>query len=105
MIYSAATAILLTRGIRIHPPDIPKKTLDSFKKHLVDSGFLDVELLGIYKRMIIRAAELLGLFQQEKLKRGNFVYRTIPQANIQPAKESIEHAQTFVRHVVSVLEK
>lgn len=55
--------------------------------------------------MIVRADELLGLFQREKAKRGLFTYKSIPQADLEPAEESIQHAQTFVRHVVSVLEK
>jgi uncharacterized protein (UPF0332 family) len=104
-IFYAAKAILLTKNIKTDLPEVHKKTLEEFKKNFVDSGILDVELLKIYNRMIIRADELLGLFQQEKKKRGEFVYKTLPQANIEPAQESIENAKKFVSHIKMVVEK
>ena len=55
--------------------------------------------------MIVRADELLGLFQQEKRKRGQFTYKTIPQSNIEPAEESIKNAKKFVSHIKQIIEK
>lgn len=104
-IFYAAKAILLNKGIKTNSPEIHRKTFEAFRKELVDNGELDVELLKIYKAMIVRAEELLGLFGREKWKRGHFTYQTIAQANILPAKESISNAQKFIRNIMQVLEK
>ncbi len=103
-IFYSAKAILLTKNIKTYAPNIHKKTLDAFKENFVDSGILDVELLKIYNEMIVKADDLLGLFQQEKKKRGEFVYKTIPQANKEPAEESINNAKKFVSHIKMVIE-
>ena len=84
-IFYAAKAILLTKGIKTEMPDVHKKTLDAFKEHLVDTGILDIKLLEVYKKLIIRAEGLLSIFRYEKKKRGDFTYSTIPQANKEPA--------------------
>lgn len=104
-IFYTAKAMLLTKNIKTESPEIHKKTFESFKKEFVDSGILDVELLNIYKKMIIRADELLQIFKDEKWKRGHFTYKTIPQANKEPAKESIEKAMKFIKNIKQVLEK
>lgn len=104
-IFYSAKAILLTKRIKTDLPSVHKKTLEEFKKHFVDSGVLDVELFKIYNEMIIKADELLGLFEQEKKKRGQFIYKTLPQANIEPAQESINNAKKFVSHIKMIVEK
>lgn len=104
-IFYSAKAILLTKNIKTYSPEIHKKTLEAFKEHFVDSGILDLELLKIYNQLIIRADELLGLFEQEKRKRGNFTYNTIAQANIKPANESIESAKKFVSNIKKIIER
>ena len=65
---------------------------------------MDVELLNIYKKMIVKADELLQIFKDEKWKRGHFTYQTIPQANKEPAEQSIQNAVTFVKNIRLVLE-
>jgi hypothetical protein len=67
-------------------------------------GVVDVELLRIYERLLVRADTLLNIFEVEKGKRGKFTYRTLPQANREPAKESADNAQTFFRHVFKLCE-
>lgn len=104
-IFYSAKAILLIRSIKTYAPEVHKKTLDEFKKNFVDSGILDFELLKIYKKMIIRADELLFLFKKEKRKRGQFIYKTIPQANIEPAEESIENAKKFLINIKKIIDK
>ena len=83
-------------------PEEHKKAFEEFKK-FVDSGELDVELLKIYQEALVRAELLLGIFKEEKKKRGKFTYRKIPQANKEPAKVSINHAETFYRHVFNII--
>ena len=70
-----------TKNIKTTAPEVHKKTYEAFKEQFVDSGVLDIELLNIYKKMIIRADELLQIFKDEKWKRGHFTYQTISQAN------------------------
>ncbi|MBU4241820.1 MAG: hypothetical protein KKA65_05035 [Nanoarchaeota archaeon] len=59
----------------------------------------DVELLKIYEEMLIKADSLLHIFKHEKNKRGKFTYRKLPQANLEPAKESLENAKYFFKHI------
>ncbi len=103
-IFYAAKAILLTKNIKTSAPEIHKKTFDEFKKNFVDTGILDVKLLEIYKKMVIRADELLEIFKDEKWKRGNFTYNTIPQANRAPAEDSLKNAKLFVSNIIKVIQ-
>ena len=101
-IFYMARAYLSIKGIIITAPKEHKKTFEEFKK-FVDNGELDVELLKIYQKAIIRAEVLLGILKEEKSKRGEFTYRTLPQANETPAQESIKNAQFFYKHIYAVL--
>jgi hypothetical protein len=91
--------------VKTKPPEIHKKTYEEFKKRFVDSSILDIELLKIYKIMIIRADDLLFLFRTEKKKRGQFTYHTIAQANIPYAEESINNARKFVTNINEIIRK
>lgn len=101
-IFYSAKAVLLAKGIKTSAPDIHKKTFDAFKEHFVDTGVLDLKLLEIYRRMVVRADDLLEIFRDEKWKRGNFTYNTIPQANREAAEDSIQNAKTFVSNINKV---
>lgn len=103
-IFYAAKAYLLTKGIKTEPPEEHRKTFDEFSR-LVDKGVIDVELLKIYEQMLVKADTLLGIFEKEKGKRGKFTYRTLPQANKEPAEESVRNAQTFFRHIYNLCEE
>ncbi|MCX6710968.1 MAG: HEPN domain-containing protein [Candidatus Woesearchaeota archaeon] len=102
-IFYSAKGILLTKGIKTSAPEVHRKTFEAFKENLVDTGILDVRILEIYKRMAIRADELLEIFKDEKWKRGNFTYNTIPQANKEPAENSLRNAKTFVSSISKVI--
>ena len=102
-IFYGAKAYLLKKGIEVSAPEEHKKAYAEFKK-FVETGELDVELLKIYQEALVRAEYLLGIFEEEKKKRGKFTYRTMPQANKEPAKESIEHAKTFYKHIFILLQ-
>ncbi|MFH2020405.1 MAG: hypothetical protein ABIJ34_03260 [archaeon] len=103
-IFYGAKAYLSVKGTEVFAPEEHKKAFDEFKK-FVESGEIDVELLNIYQKAVVQAEYLLGIFREEKKKRGEFTYRTIPQANKEPAKESIEHARTFFKHIYALLLK
>lgn len=102
-IFYAAKALLLTKGIKTEVPEEHKKTLDEFKKNFVDTQELDVSLLRIYKKMMVRADELLGIFKKEKRKRVEFTYQTIPQANKEPAEDSLKNSKFFVSNIMKVI--
>jgi len=104
-IFYAAKAMLLTKKIKTFAPEVHKKTYLAFKEQFVDSGILDIELLNIYKKMILRADELLQIFKDEKWKRGHFTYQTIPQANKEPANQSIQNAANFLKNIKTIIEK
>ena len=55
--------------------------------------------------MIVRADELLQIFKDEKWKRGHFTYKTISQANVEPAKESMDNTIKFLANIKAVIEK
>lgn len=103
-IFYSAKAFLYAKGITTSAPDEHRKTLDEFEK-LAMSGQIDAELLKIYKEIIVKAEELLGIFVKEKSKRGKFTYKTLPQANLEPAKESLENAESFYKNINLVVRK
>lgn len=97
-IFYSAKAFLYTKGIRTKVPEEHRKTLDHFEE-FVKSGEIDKELLIIYKDVVVKAEELLGIFIKEKGKRGEFTYKKLPQANKDPAKESLERAEKFLHNI------
>ena len=103
-IFFSAKAMLSNKGIHTYFPDEHKKTLEEFEK-MVDSGEIDMELLKIYKEMVVKADELLGIFRLEKSKRGKYTYTMLPQANMEPAKESVEHAEKFMKNINLIIKK
>ncbi|MBU1199821.1 MAG: HEPN domain-containing protein [Nanoarchaeota archaeon] len=104
-IFYAAKALLLIKGIETKAPEVHKKTFEEFKQKFVDTKELDVSLLKIYKKMMVRADELLEIFKDEKWKRGHFTYQTIPQANKEPAEDSLKNAKFFVSNIMRVIKE
>ena len=103
-IFYAAKAYLLLKGIKTQAPEEHRKIFEEFSK-LVDQGIVDVELLRIYQSMLMRADTLLRVFEIEKGKRGKFTYKRIPQANREPAQESINNAKTFFNNIFRLCEE
>ena len=101
-IFYAAKAYLASKDIKTEFPEEHRKTFKEFKK-LVDAGVIDVELLRLYKQVMVRADTLLQVFKMEKKKRGDFTYQKIPQANKEPAETSLKHSQTFFKHIYNLL--
>jgi len=103
-IFYSAKALLYSKKIITESPEEHKKTLKEFER-LALSGEIDVKLLRIYKSVIIKADELLGIFIKEKKKRGSFTYKKLPQANLTPAKESLENAEKFYKNINLMMRK
>ena len=104
-IFYSAKSILVKNGVKTEAPEVHKKTLGAFEINLVKTGKLDVELLKIYRKIIVRAEELLGIFSKEKGKRGDFTYQKLPQANREPAKESLDNASFFFKNINKIVRK
>ena len=104
-IFYSAKASLIKTGIKTEAPEVHRKTIEAFEKYLVKTGKLDVELLEIYQKIVVRAEELLEIFSKEKGKRGKFTYQKLPQANREPAKESFDNASFFFRNINKILRK
>ncbi len=104
-IFYTAKAILINEGIKTDMPNVHKKTLKAFKKFLVQTGKLDKELFKIYEEMAIKADALLEIFSNEKWKRGRFTYQILPQANVQPAKQSLDNADLFFKTIGKILKE
>lgn len=103
-IFYTTKAFLSFKRIYTECPEEHKKTLDEFER-IALSGEIDTELLRIYKSIVVKADELLGIFKREKSKRGKFTYRKLPQANLEPAKESLENAEKFFRNINLIIKK
>ncbi len=103
-IFYAAKAYLLLKEIKTEAPEEHKKTFEAFSK-LVEAGIIDVELLKIYQKLFIKADALLQIFELEKGKRSKFTYKKLPQANREPAKESINNAQFFYKNIFELCEQ
>ncbi len=103
-IFYSAKAFLNTKGIFTTPPEEHKNTLAEFER-LTLTGEIDVELLQIYKSIVIKADELLGIFRREKSKRGRFTYKKLPQANFEPAKESLMNAEKFLKNINLIIKR
>ncbi|MDD4353954.1 MAG: HEPN domain-containing protein [Candidatus Nanoarchaeia archaeon] len=104
-IFYAAKALLILKGIKTSSPDIHRKTYEEFESKFVNTGIIDIKLLEIYKNIIIKADTLLEIFKSEKWKRGNFTYNTLPQANKEPAQESINNSTLFVSSIFEIINK
>ena len=103
-IFYAAKAYLLMKGIKTEPPEEHRKTYDEFAR-LAEEGVIDIELLKIYESIYIKADILLNIFELEKVKRSRFTYKRMPQANQEPAQESVKNAQFFFKHIYALCHK
>ncbi len=103
-IFYSAQAYLLMKGTKTRPPEEHRKVFEAFKG-LVDKGIVDVELLRLYEEVLVRADTLLSILETERKKRGEFTYQQIAQANLAPARESLEHARLFFRHIYQLCER
>jgi len=97
-IFYSAKAFLYKKEVITNAPEEHKKTLNEFEKFSL-SGEIDLELLKIYKSLFVKADELLGIFKIEKSKRGRFTYQKLPQANLEPAEESLNNSEKFFKNI------
>jgi uncharacterized protein (UPF0332 family) len=104
-IFHSAKAYLISKGLTF--PDKQgqhQKVYYEFRK-LVNKGVIDRELLKMYELVKGRANALLEILEKEREKRTTFMYEKLPQANREPAEESLSKARHFVSHMRSFIEK
>jgi len=104
-IFYSAKAYLLSRNIPLLSKQGQHQQVYFEFRKPVQSGIVDIELLEIYEDVKGKAESLLGILKTEKDKRKDFVYETIPQANKQPADDSLKNAVFFVSHIKKFLSK
>lgn len=64
-IFYTAKSYLNSKNVKTKPPNEHKKTLNAFKKFVLN-GTLDYELLTIYENEVIKANTLLHFFKEER---------------------------------------
>lgn len=101
-IFHATQALLGVKGIKIYDRQ-HQATLISFAKHFIINKQLAEELFLIYENAETKASELLEIFEEEKSKRGLFQYHRLSKNNLEPAKESLENAKTFLQVAQEIL--
>lgn len=97
-IFYSAKLYLISKGITIPEQGQHNAVYQGFKK-MVKIGELDKSLLEIYDNAKVKAEVLLAILDDEGEKRTQYTYKTIPQANKEPAEKSIENAKFFVSHI------
>jgi len=101
-IFYCAKAYLLSKDVKVSVPKEHKKVYGNFLR-LIKKGIIQNDLLKIYNKEIIKAEVLLEILKGELGKRTNFTYKTLPQANKLPAKESIENANKFYKIINAII--
>jgi len=101
-IFYCSKAYLLSKNINPKSPSVHSKVYQEFRK-FVESGVLDRELLRIYDDARIKAESLLNILFKESKKRSQFTYEKLPQANQQPALDSLENSKKFFKTIYNIL--
>jgi uncharacterized protein (UPF0332 family) len=102
-IFYAAKAYLLSKSIPIKSKQGQHQQVYFEFRKLVQTREIEKELLRIYEENKLKAEVLLGILKSEKVKRTDFTYETIPQANKAPAEDSLNNAITFISHIQKFL--
>lgn len=103
--FHAVNALLATKRVKISRINVHKSALYAFGKHFIITEELAEELYVMYDEAEQKALELFSSLAEEKRKRGFTAYERLSKMNMEPAKESIEHAQEFLRIIGGILTK
>ena len=101
--FHAVNALLATKRVKILRIDVHRATLYAFCKNFIINKELEDELFFIYEEAEEKALELFASLAEEKKKRGFSAYERLSRMNIEPAKESLEHAQEFLKVIRNIL--
>jgi len=98
-IFYSAKAYLTSKNIPLKSTQGQHQQVYYEFRKLVEKGIIEKELLNIYEEIMGRAEALLDILKTERVKRTNFTYETIPQANKEPAEDSLNNALLFISHI------
>ncbi len=102
-IFHSAKAYLLSKNVSLPEQGQHQAVYFSFRS-AVRNGDLDAELLALYEEVKIKAEALLEIFEKEEKNRAKFTYKTVAEANKEPAESSIKNARTFFTHLRGLIE-
>ena len=103
-IFHATQALLGLKKVKIDTR-LHYATLIAFAKQFIINGELESHLFYIYENAENKAKELLEIFEEEKKKRSLFQYHRLSKNNLQPAKESLNNAKSFLEAIQEILKK
>ncbi len=103
-IFYSAKAYLTFKGFKLPEQGQHQAVYYEFKR-FVQKGDLKKELLDLYDEVKTKAETLLSIIQEERGKREEYTYKTLPQANKEPAENSLKNARLFVSHMRRFSEK
>ena len=103
-IFHAAQALLGIKKIKI-TGRLHHATLISFARNYIINDELAEELFLIYEDAEKKSNELLEIIKEEKQKRRLFQYHRLSKNNLEPARESVDNAKTFLEAIQEVLKK
>ena len=98
-IFYSAKAYLISQGVKFVSKQGQHQKVHHEFTRLVKKGVIDKELLRIYDDAKMRAETLLEIIKEERKKRTEFTYEKLPQANQQPAQDSLTNASLFVTNM------
>jgi len=102
-IFYCTQAYLQSKRISISSKQGQHQQVYSAFKRLVMGGIVSKDLLVLYDSVRIKAELLLSIFHNERRKRSQFTYETLPEANRSPAEESLRQAFLFVSPLKQLL--
>lgn len=102
-IFYCAKAYLMNKGIKFPEQGQHQAVYFAFRK-LVREGKVAIELVELYKEVKIKAETLLEILEKVEENRTKFIYKTLAQANKEPADSSIKNAEIFLAQVKSLIE-
>lgn len=102
-IFYSAKAYLVSKNIPLKSSQGQHQQVYYEFRKLVEKGIIEKELLNIYEEIMGRAEALLDILKTERTKRTNFTYETIPQANKEPAENSLNNAIFFLSHIIKFI--
>ncbi|MFP4524505.1 MAG: HEPN domain-containing protein [Candidatus Woesearchaeota archaeon] len=100
--FYAAKAYLASKDISTGPPQEHRQVYEQLRA-LAGEGEVDRQLLVAYRKLVIRAEELLRMYSCEREKRGTYTYHRLAETNRPVAEESLRHATGFHLHVRKML--
>jgi len=103
-IFYSTKAYLISKRIELPKQGQHQAVYYKFKK-LVKEGTINGEMLNIYEELKTRAETLLEIYEIEEQKRTEYTYMTIPQANKEPAENSLKNALFFVSHMKEMIKE